>query len=166
VIDDATKEEVESIFNEFILAEDALHAAVAEQLLEEVIISVSTEVGCEQIESAILESAAGKCKCADMVKDELAACYSKIKKLSDEIVILKQHVCLVVPFNEQSLVGDTCVQFYTGLPNLHIVKAVFDQVHKNNARRKSHQAVFLSRIYVCLLKLRLNSPLQDLAYRF
>jgi len=31
VIDDATKEEVESIFNEFILAEDALHA-VAEQL--------------------------------------------------------------------------------------------------------------------------------------
>ena len=122
MIDDATKEEVESIFNEFALAEDALHA------VEEVIISVSTEVGCEQIESAILESVAGKCKCADMVKvlkDELAACYSKIKKLSDEIVILKQHVCSVVPFNEQSLVGDACVQFYTGLPNLHIVKAVF-----------------------------------------
>ena len=60
----------------------------------------------EEIESAILESAAGKHNCADMVKvlkEELAACYTKIKKLSDEITVLQQHVCFAVPFSEQSL---------------------------------------------------------------
>ena len=66
-IDDTIKKEVESIINEFTVAEDATHA-VAEQLLEETVVSVNSEVGREQIELAILESAAGKCNCADMVK--------------------------------------------------------------------------------------------------
>ncbi|XP_065911810.1 uncharacterized protein [Dysidea avara] len=167
-IDDAIKEEVESIIDEFTVAEDATHA-VAEQLLEEAVVSVSSEVGREQIELAILESAAGKCNCADTVKvlkEELAACYTKINKLSNEIAVLQQHVCSAVPFNEQSLVDDACVQFYTGLPNLYIVKTVLDHVHKTMAGERATKLSSFQEFMCVLLKLRLNSPLQDLAYRF
>ena len=47
-------------------------------------------------ELAILESVAGKHERAGMVKalkEELGACCAKIKKLSDEITVLQQHVC-------------------------------------------------------------------------
>ena len=46
--------------------------------------SIAKEIGHEQMELAILEAAAGKCKCADLMKalkEELAACYAKIKKI-------------------------------------------------------------------------------------
>ena len=162
-IEDAIKEEVESIIDEFTIAEDATYA-VAEQLPEEAVVSVSNEVGREQIELAIL-----KCNCADMVKvlkEELAACYTKIKKLSDDIALLQQHVCSAVPFNEQSLVDDAFVQFYTGLPNLYIVKAVLDHVHKTMPGERATKLSPFQEFMRVLLKLRLNSPLQDLAYRF
>ena len=119
----------------------------------------SSEFGHEQIELAILESAAGKCNCADMVKvlkDELAACYTKIKKLSDEIPVLQQHVCLAVPFSEQSLVDDTCMQFYTILPNLYIIKAVFDHVHKAMPGERATKLSPFQEFMCVLLKLHLN----------
>ena len=144
------------VINEFIEVEEATHNA-AHLFVEETVVSIVKEIGHEQMELAILEAAAGKCKCADLVKalkEELAACYAKIKQLSDEIAELQQQH--VVAFSEQSLVDDDYVQFYTRLPNLHILKSVFDHVQKVMPGERPTKLAPFQEFMCVLVKLRLN----------
>ena len=58
--------------------------------------------------------------------------------------------------------SDDKVQFYTGLPSLRVV---FEHVSPFVARRTLSLDGF-QEFFMVLMKLRLNVPLQDLAYRF
>ncbi|EDO41516.1 predicted protein, partial [Nematostella vectensis] len=59
---------------------------------------------------------------------------------------------------------DSKVRFYTGLPSFEILMATFEFV-KPSVKSKSLLSSFQEFVLV-LMKLRLNVPLQDLAYRF
>ena len=57
------------------------------------------------------------------------------------------------------------VHFYTGLPSYEILIKAFDHISAHVTRKSLHLSKFQEFVMV-LLKLRLNAPLQDLAYRF
>ena len=61
--------------------------------------------------------------------------------------------------------SDRKVLFYTGLPSLEILIVVFEHVSPH-VTRKTLSLDRLQEFVIMLMKLRLNMPLQDLAYRF
>lgn len=58
------------------------------------------------------------------------------------------------------------VKFYTGLPNFLTLMAVFDLVCPAVCNSDKHSLTTFQEFLVTLIRLRLNVPLQDLAYRF
>ncbi|XP_078665956.1 uncharacterized protein LOC144908269 [Branchiostoma floridae x Branchiostoma belcheri] len=75
----------------------------------------------------------------------------------------------VQPFTEEYFTNcrdsDDRVRFYTGLPSFDTLKTVFDFVAPHVSRRTQTLTPFQEFVMV-LMKLRLNVPQQDLAYRF
>lgn len=63
-------------------------------------------------------------------------------------------------------VSNEFTQFYTGLPNIEVVKALFELVTNTlPAERATKLSVFQE--FVCnLLKLKINTPLEYLSYHF
>ena len=57
------------------------------------------------------------------------------------------------------------VRFYTGLPSYEVLMVVFEHVSSHVSRQTQNPSRFQEFVMV-LIKLRLNVPLQDLAYRF
>ena len=60
---------------------------------------------------------------------------------------------------------DEKVRFYTGLPSTEIMLTVFDHISASITRRNQTLSKFQEFVMV-LMKLRLNIPFQELAYRF
>ncbi len=58
------------------------------------------------------------------------------------------------------------MKFYTGLPNSKILKAVFNLIEPALAHHKHCKLTPYQEFIMVLMKLRLNSQMQDLAYRF
>jgi len=75
---------------------------------------------------------------------------------------------LVPPFCEESLKDDSIVHFYTGLPNLKVVMAVFNRVCRTlpGERSATCKLTNFQQFMLVVVKLRLDSPMVDLAYRF
>ena len=69
------------------------------------------------------------------------------------------------PPNQDYFNTDEKVRFYTGLPSAEILMAVFDHVAASITRRNQTLSKFQEFVMV-LMKLRLNIPFQELAYRF
>ena len=70
------------------------------------------------------------------------------------------------PFCEDEFRNDDKkVNFYTGLPSLDTLKAVFLRLNPFVTRKAQHITRF-QEFVMTLMKLRLNMPLEDLAYRF
>ena len=138
---------------------------VAERIISEEF-SVSIEdVVQEEFRLAIVSYADGKCKCADEVatlKKELQRCQLIIQELSAK---LELHL---PPFCEESLKDDSIVNFYTGLPNLKILKTIFDHVCITLPSERTSQCKLtkFQEFMLVMLKLRINCPLVDLGYRF
>ena len=61
--------------------------------------------------------------------------------------------------------SDEKVRFYTGLPSLEVLMVVFDHV-ASHVKRQSQSLDRFQEFIIVLMKLRLNVPLRDLAYRF
>ena len=72
----------------------------------------------------------------------------------------------VAPFSEESLHSDEIVEFYTGLPSIQVLKVVFRFVQKVFLSSDATELSPFQEFMATMLKLRLNSPIQDLAYRF
>ena len=108
------------------------------------------------------------------VTEEIAvcSCSSKVEALERELIVSKSNTRVLaeklppVAFSEESLVNDEMVRFYTGMPNIKIVKAVFDHVSRTLSSDSSTKLSPFQELMCTLLKLRLNSPIEDLAYRF
>ena len=70
------------------------------------------------------------------------------------------------PFTEEYFADhDDRVRFYTGLPGFDVLKATFSFISPFVTRRSKSLSLFQEFIME-VMKLRLNVPLQDLAYRF
>ncbi|CAH3188009.1 unnamed protein product [Porites lobata] len=61
--------------------------------------------------------------------------------------------------------SDDKVRFYTGLPSFEILMVAFEHVSPH-VTRKTHSLSRFQEFVMVLMKLRLNVPFQDLAYRF
>ena len=61
--------------------------------------------------------------------------------------------------------SDDKVRFYTGLPSMEVLMVVFEHVAPHVTRQTQSLDRF-QEFMIVLMKLRLNAPLQDLAYRF
>ena len=73
---------------------------------------------------------------------------------------------VVQPFTEEYFVDDEAkVRFYTGLPGFDVLKVTFDFISPFVTRKSKTLTLFQEFIMV-LIKLRLNVPVQDLAFRF
>ena len=72
------------------------------------------------------------------------------------------------PFCEESLKDDSIVSFYTGLPNLKILRAIFNHVCLTlpSERAAQYKLSKFQEYMLVMLKLRINCPLVDLSYRF
>ena len=70
------------------------------------------------------------------------------------------------PFCEESLKDDNTVLFHTGLPNFKVLKAIFDHVLQTLPNEGLIKLTPFQEFMCTLLKLRLNTPLQGLAYQF
>lgn len=90
------------------------------------------------------------------MQSELNTCYEKIRELNDKIS------CATL-FSEQFLQNNDCVRFYTA--SFKVLKALFDflapPVEYHNRKLTNFQELM-----IVLAKLRLDSPLQDFAYKF
>ena len=100
-------------------------------------------------------------------------CSSKIKSLEkelaeskDQVLTLTKQIELQIPFCEESFANDDFTKFYTGLPNIKVVKAVFEHVSKMLPASGITKLSPFQEFICVLLKLRLNSPIEDLAHRF
>ena len=98
--------------------------------------------------------------CIDGTRDELVSCHQVIRDLTAR---LTQRVA----FSEASFENDETVKFYTGLPNLVVLKAVFAFVQKSvpSSELSTNKLSSFQEFVATLVKLRLNSQVQDLAYR-
>ena len=70
------------------------------------------------------------------------------------------------PFEAAEFCNDNKkVNFYTGLPSFHILNIIFHQIEPFVTRKSQNLSAFQEFI-MALMKLKLNMPLADLAYRF
>ena len=67
--------------------------------------------------------------------------------------------------DQQYFDSDVKVRFYTGLPSYEVLMVVSEHVSSHVSRKTQNLSHFQEFVMV-LIKLRLNVPLQDLAYRF
>eukprot|EP00795_Rhopilema_esculentum_P009843 gene9843-18421_t len=68
-------------------------------------------------------------------------------------------------FDREDMLEDEKVLFYTGLPTLKLLDAVYEHVAQYVTRRSLTLTKY-QELVLALIKLRLNVPYQDLAYRF
>ena len=110
-----------------------------------------------------------------VAESALCTCATKIEALQRQLVESKNNNRALAeklekqppaPFCEQSLVNDEMVKFYTGLPNKRVLKAVFDHVFKTLPPDGITKLSPFQEFMCTLLKLRLNSHIEDLAYQF
>ncbi len=94
--------------------------------------------------------------------EELLKCKRQISILQAEILVLKE---MMQTFTEKDFINDEeCVKFYTGLPNFKVLKTLFEFICSpcsGNTKLNPFQEYVMT-----LMKLRLDSPYKDLAYRF
>ena len=165
-IESIVVEEIEQLFDEVVeelaLREAALVAVVEKFVNEHVALNIK-EIVREEIELEIIKLSEGKCKCSNQIKvlnEELEKCRTTIDNLSAKLKLQ------LPPFSEESLKNDTSVVFYTGLPNIKVLRVIFDHVIKTMPMEGTCKLAPFQQFMCTLLKLRLNCPIQDLAYRF
>ena len=92
------------------------------------------------------------------LQEHWSNCYNTIKDLT---------VKLADTFSEDSFQNDDHVKFYTGLPNMKVLKAVFNHVVKSVPISTTNLTKLtpFQEFVTTLVKLRLNCHVQDLAYR-
>jgi hypothetical protein len=129
------------------------------------LLSVSNE---KQEMESVIQSAVQ----TDLTSESFLLFEQEISELHDKLKILEKSFSPTI-FNEANLFNnsaDNChfILFYTGLPNAKILQSLFKflltspLINSSNNTKLSSFEEFM----VAIIKLRLNPPMQDLAYRF
>ena len=61
---------------------------------------------------------------------------------------------------------DDTIKFYTALPNFKILKAIYDHTYKTLSKDGITKLTAFQEFMCTMLKLRMNTPMEDLAYWF
>ena len=100
-------------------------------------------------------------KCRGM-KHDLDVTNSAKARLESMVDALSPRV-----LNELTITNDERkIQYYTGLPSLSVLRAVFNITAKDLPADDTHACILFEQFLITLIKLRLNLGDQDLAYRF
>ena len=141
--------------------EELLPALVTEEI-QSIVGEEIRLVAVEQIETAMQYfKPANHYECSTKIEAaqmELAKCKVDTVALTAEINKLT--------FTEECLVDDDFVKVHTGLPNAKVVKAVFEHVAKSLPSDGVTKLSPFQEFMCVLLKLKMNSSLEYLAYRF
>ena len=87
--------------------------------------------------------------------------------ITDTVKTLTQQVDQQLPpFREKSFTSDEFSIFYTGLPNITIVKAIFEHVSKGLPASSDTKLTLFQEFVCVLVKLRTNTANEDLSYCF
>jgi len=104
----------------------------------------------------ILQIAEGTCNCSVEIaalQEELAACHGKIDGLSFQLKQASQ------PFgSEKTLDSDEKVHNFTGLPNMKVLKAIFEHVATTLSAEGDGKLSLFQQFICTLMKLKLNCP--------
>ena len=101
----------------------------------------------------------------DLTVESISQLQVQLHTANARIMSFEDKLALLEPFTEKSFEDDKRTLFYTGLPNCDLLKAVFQFVAPSNVVRLRVLSDF-QEFVATLMKLRLNPPLLDLAYRF
>ena len=102
----------------------------------------------------------------DRSKQELDETKQELDRSKEDISDLNRQLSgHKATFSEEYLANDDIVRFYTGLPNLKVVKTVFDLMRKCVSHTERSKLTTFQEFMATMAKLRLNCPLQDLATR-
>ena len=159
----AVDEAVLDIVEQLILTKEVLSNCI-DEVISEVIDADVYQAAREEVEVEIWRRSEGSCKCQSEVqalREELSKCYAKINELTMKVQQLS-----LPPFSEETLNSDEKVLFYTGLPNFKVLKAIYDHV-VSTLPVDGYCSLTLFQQFMCtILKLRLNDPIQHLAFQF
>ena len=140
-----------------IIIQEELEVIAAEEIEMakefELLIKAEVElIAAEQIEIARQYYKPSSCNCSS----EIETLQKELSESKDQIVILQEQITKYLPFNEESLENDDTTKFYTGLPNLKVVKTVFEHVSKTLPLDKITKLTPFQEFMCVLVKLRLN----------
>ena len=108
----------------------------------------------------------------------MLACTSEVKNLQEKLnaselsitdtvkTLTQQADQQLPPFCERSFTSDEFTIFYTGLPNITIVKAIFEHVSKGLPASSDTKLTLFQEFICVLVKLRTNTANEDLSYCF
>ena len=102
------------------------------------------------------------CEEVDLLHKNLAVAEYTIDQLKAELAMTKTFTA----FSEEDFKSDEFTRFYTGLPNIGILKATFEHVHKTLPAERSTKLTPFQEFVCTMIKLSLNTPIEDLGYRF
>lgn len=104
----------------------------------------------------------------DKLNDELFRLKDSESTLHLQLAELKLKSVKTSELNEQVLSqNDDLVRFYTGLINFHILITFYNFVERNVSHDSTRNAISkFNEFLIVLIKLRLNVPFKDLAFRF
>lgn len=109
------------------------------------------------------DSTRSECTCSSELKilqDKLDSSEITIQTLSQK---LNENL---PPFCEDSFTSDEFTMFYTGLPNINIVKSIFEHVSKGLEANADKKLTLFQEFICVLMKLRTNTANEDLSYCF
>jgi len=119
-----------------------------------------------------IDSSAQKAEhvCSSEIKnlqEKLNASEFSLQALKDTVKTLTQQVDEQLPlFCEKSFTSDEFTVFYTGLPNITIVKAIFEHVSKRLPISGDTKFTLFQEFICVLIKLKTNAANEELSYRF
>ncbi|XP_072146248.1 uncharacterized protein [Dermacentor andersoni] len=88
------------------------------------------------------------------------------RHLLSELRDAKQELSMHVLSEDILKTREDMVQFYTGLPNFALLFVLFNLLKEGATHTSRNSLTAFQEMVIFLMRLRLNTPLQDLAYRF
>ena len=102
------------------------------------------------------------CEEVDLWHKNLVVAQHTIDQLKAELAMAKA----LTAFSEEDFKSDEFTRFYTGLPNIGMLKATFEHVHKTLPAERSTKLTPFEEFVCTMVKLSVNTPMEDLGYRF
>ena len=103
----------------------------------------------------------------DATQTDLCDLQLQVQNFKTTNFLSRQLKSYIAPFSEEYFTTDEHVKFYTGLPNLYILRSVFQHVISldGSGRLQFCKLSLFQEFSAVLVKLRMDCPIQDLAYR-
>ena len=101
----------------------------------------------------------------DLTAETIGAMEDQLVETNAELYKLKQELSLVKVGTIEWFSNDAKVKFYTGLPNIKVLSALFNYIQCEIAGGTKTVLTKFQKLVMTLMRMRLNLTLLDLAYR-